>query len=252
MKGLDLLHKNLNLCPKYQRGISVPLNQADRDNVLRYCDRDVPDADKVESYFDFVQDAELKSALVREYIAARYIYKLQEALKVGGEKLAAHAKFQIVQFAAIYEALIVHILWTRFSESLAVRNIEYYTALRKVAQFPKSLDVKTKEGHKVHLCIEAETRNARHSIKFDDKVDAAVAIGFVDQKLGEEIKEIFKARNGVHIENAVKNEIEYEISQSQLAYWRMKPFTTGIRDFLTTGKLSDAARPKHNQKHGGA
>lgn len=222
----------------------MPLNQNDRDNVMRYCDRDVPDAAKVESYFDYVKDSELKSALVREYIAARYIYKLQEALNVSGEKLAAHAKFQIVQFAAIYEALIVHILWTRFPDSSEVRNIEYYTTLRKVAKFPNNLDVKTKKGNEIHLCIESDIRNTRHSIKFDDKVDAAVAIGFVDIKLGNEIKEIFKARNGVHIENAVKNQIAYEISQSQLAYWRMKPFTIGIREFLTKGKISDAARPK--------
>jgi hypothetical protein len=73
---------------------------------------------------------------------------------------------------------------------------------------------------------------------------AAVEIGFVDPILGGEIKEIFKLRNGVHIENAVKNGIAYELSQAQLAYWRMVPFTTGVRDFLATGKLSDAARPK--------
>jgi hypothetical protein len=226
----------------------MPLNKTDRENVLRYCDRDVPDATLVESYFDFVNDAGLKSALVREYIAARYIYKLQEALNVSDEKLAAHAKFQIVQFAAIYEALIVHVLWTHFAASPEVRAIEYYKALRKVAHFPKNLEVNTTEGLEVHLCIEAEIRNTRHSIKFDDKMDAAVKIGFVDPSLGEEIKEFFKTRNGVHIENAVKNEIEYEISQSQLAYWRIRPFTTGIRDFLTTGKLSEAARPKRNQK----
>ncbi|CCT59732.1 hypothetical protein ACE4RV_01050 [Acetobacter persici] len=226
----------------------MPLNKTDRDNVIRYCDRDVPASALVEGYFDFVQDADLKSALVREYIAARYIYKLQEALNVSDEKLAAHAKFQIVQFAAIYEALIVHILWTHFAESPEVRAIEYYKTLRKVAQFPKNLEVNTKEGLEVHLCIEAEIRNTRHSIKFDDKIAAAVKIGFVDPSLGEEIKEFFKTRNGVHIENAVKNEIEYEISQSQLAYWRIKPFTTGIRDFLTTGKLTEAARPKQDQK----
>lgn len=222
----------------------MPLNKEDRENVLRYCDRDVPTAAQVAGLFDFVVDAALKDALTREYQAARYIYKLQEALNVSDEKLAAHAKFQIVQFASIYEAIIVHILWSRYPESPEVRNIEFYKALRKIAQFPKNIEVKTPEGLEVHLCIEAELKNTRHSIKFDDKVDAAVAIGFIDPALGEEIKEIFKIRNGVHIENAVKNEIAYEIGQAQLAYWRMIPFTTGIRDFLATGKLSDAARPK--------
>ena len=230
----------------------MPLNETDRENVLRYCDRDVQTYHLVERYFSFVKDAGLKSALVREYLAARYIYKLQEALNVSGEKLAAHAKFQIVQFAAIYEALIVHVLWTYFAESPEVKAIEYYKTLRKVAAFPKNLVVKTDEGLDVHLSIEAEIKNTRHSIKFDDKVDASVKIGFVDPSLGEEIKEFFKTRNGVHIENAVKNEIEYEISQAQNAYWRIKPFTIGIREFLNTGKLSEAARPKPNQVVGDA
>lgn len=225
----------------------MPLNESDRENVLRYCDRDVPAPDLVEGYFDFVKEDNLRSALVREYLSARYIYKLQEALNVGGEKLAAHAKFQIVQFAAIYEALIVHILWTYFADSPEVREIEYHKTLRKVAAFPRNLAVKTQEGLEVHFSIEAEIKNNKPAIKFDDKVDASVKIGFVDPSLGEEIKEFFKTRNGVHIENAVKNEIEYEISQAQNAYWRVKPFTTGIRDFLNTGKLSEAARPKPNQ-----
>ena len=225
----------------------MPLNETDRENILRYCDRDVPAPGLVEAYFDFIKDGDLRSALVREYLSARYIYKLQEALNVSDDKLAAHAKFQIVQFAAIYEALIVHILWTYFDNSPEVREIEYRKTLREIATFPKNLAVKTQEGLEVRLSIEAEIKNAQHAIRFDHKVDASVKIGFVDPSLGEEIKEFFKTRNGVHIENAVKNEIEYEISQAQNAYWRIKPFTTGIRDFLSTGKLSDAARPKPNQ-----
>jgi hypothetical protein len=196
------------------------------------------------AFFDFIEVPELRAALVREFLAARYIYKLQEALNVSGEKLAAHAKFQIVQYAAIYEAVIIHVLWTRFADSPELRNIEYFNTLRKVASFPKNINIHTTDGLDVHLCIEAEIKNTRHSIKFDDKVDAAVKIGFVDPNLGEEIKQVFKTRNGVHIENAVKNEIEFEIALSQLAYWRIRPFTIGVRDFLTTGKLTDAARPK--------
>lgn len=222
----------------------MPLNQSDRDNVLRYCDRDVQPLGLVEAYFDFIKDTNLKSALVKEYLAARYIYKLGEALAVRDEKLAAHAKFQIVQYASIYEAIIVHVLWTHYEESPEVKAIQNFNSLRKVASMPKNIEVKTTEGVGVHLCIEAENKNTPHSIKFDDKVDAAVKIGFVDPDLGEEIKEIFKIRNGVHIENAIKKAIEYEIEQSQLAYWRIKPFTVGVRDFLTTGKLSDAARPR--------
>ena len=222
----------------------MPLNETDRANVLRYCDRDLEDKTQVESLFDFIENSDLRSALVREYIAARYIYKLQEALSVNNDKLAAHAKFQIVQYASIYEAVIVHVLWNYFPTRPEVAKIEFFKSLRKVGPFQQGLDIRTKEGVEVHPCIEVEVKNTQHSIKFEDKVNAAVEIGFIDENLGEEIKDIFKIRNGVHIENAVKNEIEYEIEQSQLAYWRIRPFTIGVRDFLSTGIISDAARPK--------
>lgn len=102
----------------------MPLHAKDRQTVLEYCDRDVPDVDRVERYFDFIIDEDLRRLLVAEYVAARYIYKLGEALNVSGNKLAAHAKFQIVQYASIYEAIIVHVLWDHFGDSPQVIEIE--------------------------------------------------------------------------------------------------------------------------------
>ncbi|ARO22194.1 hypothetical protein CO659_22120 [Rhizobium sp. S9] len=226
----------------------MPLNAELRDKVLSYSDQYLPSAEQVGRYFDFIDKIELRAMLASEFLAARYIYKLGEALNVSDQKLAAHAKFQIVQYASIYEAVIVYILWSKFASSDEVTAIEYYSAFRKATSVPKDISITTANDEEVFLCIETRRKNTQHSIKFDDKVDAAVSIGFVDQKLGEEIKEFYRLRNGIHIENALKNEINYELQQSLLAYRRIKPFTIGVREFLRSGTLPEEARPKSIQE----
>ena len=219
----------------------MPLNEPYRVNVLRYCDRDVPTGEQINDLFDFVVDKDLRVALVKEYRAARYIYKLGEALNVSDEKLAAHAKFQIVQYASIYEAVIIHVLWYHFPKSPEVDEIQQFTTLRRAGSLPINFRFREQPDQQVHLCVESKSRNPQQSIKFDDKVRAAVALGFVSLELGDEIKEIFRIRNGVHIENAVKKEIQYEIDQSQLAYRRIQPFTDGIRRFLALRTCSSGS-----------
>lgn len=225
----------------------MPLDENTRQKVLDYSDHYLPSFDQVSRYFDFVDDVGLREMLASEFMAARYIYKLGEALNVSDRKLAAHAKFQIVQYASIYEAVVVHVLWSKYGHSQQVTAIEYYSALKKAASVPKDISIKTTEDEEVFLCIETKRKNSQHSIKFDDKIDAAVSIGFVDPELGAEIKEFYRLRNGIHIENALKNQIAYELEQSLLAYRRMLPFTKGIREFLLTGTLPDEARPKNNK-----
>jgi hypothetical protein len=104
----------------------------------------------------------------------------------------------------------------------------------------------TKEGENIVLCAERNEKTLVMSIKFDDKVDAAVRIGFVDPQIAYEIKEFYKLRNAIHLESAVKNTIKYKIDNSKLAYRRMCPFTNGIRGFLANGHLPANARPREN------
>ena len=85
----------------------MPLAEEERERILTYCDHHIPKPQIVEDYFSFIADHDLRKMLVREYLAARYIYKLGEALYAAEDKLEAHAKFQIVQYASIYEAVIV-------------------------------------------------------------------------------------------------------------------------------------------------
>ncbi|HEV7255760.1 MAG TPA: hypothetical protein VGN97_22010 [Mesorhizobium sp.] len=222
----------------------MPLKQAVRDQVIQYCNAHLPPSADVATMFGFIEDAKLRDQIGTEFQAARYIYKLGEALAADELQLHSHVKFQVVQYASIYEAVIVHLLWTKFAEHAAVVAIEFHKGFRRVASLPTTLQLNTTDGEPVHLCAETLQRTPRVSIKFDDKVDAAVKIGFLDDVIGAEIKGFYKLRNAIHLESAVKNEAKYELATSQLAFLRMQPFTRGIKDFLATGQLSEAAKPK--------
>ena len=222
----------------------MPLDKTLRDQVLAYCDRDLPADDEISAMFDFIGDPKLREKVEAEFHAARYIYKLGEALAVSEERLHAHVKFQIVQYAGIYEAIIVNLLWTAFANHPEVTAIEFHSTLRKAMTLPSTLQITTTGGEEILLSVERKERTPAISIKFDDKVDAAVAIGFVDKTIGEEIKTFYKLRNAIHLESAIKNEIRYEIASSQLAFRRMLPFTRGVRGFLKDGRLPENAKPK--------
>lgn len=207
----------------------MPLLKDDRDKILEYCDRDLPDSAWFMSEFDFVDDAPLQERLAQEFYAARYIYKLGEALSVEGDRLHAHVKFQIVQYASIYEAVIIHLLWTKFVESEPLTKIQYHEAFKSAADFPKNISVANTDGEEVFLCVRRREKTNPFSIKFDDKVQASVEIGFVDAAIGEDIKEFYRLRNAIHLETAIKKSIKYEIEQAQLAYRRMRPFIDTIK-----------------------
>lgn len=222
----------------------MPLEQGLRDQVLGYCDRDLPSAADVSAMFDFLDVKDLRERIEAEFHSARYIYKLGEALNVTDKRLHGHVKFQIVQYAGIYEAIIVHILWSKYAGHPAVTDIQFHKTYKKSASLPETLYFATTSGEEINLCVQVTEKTNPFSIKFDDKVEAAVRIGFVDKEVGEDIKSFYKLRNGVHLESAVKNQIRYELDSSQLAFRRMKPFTEGIRGFFKNGKIPDTAKLK--------
>jgi hypothetical protein len=206
-----------------------------KSEVLTYCDLHLAGDQWFDGEFNFIADTKLAKRLSLEFYAARYIYKLGEGLAVDGQKLHAHLKFQIMQYASIYEAIIVYLLFKQFRETPAVKKIAFHPVYKPVGKLPANVRLITAQSEELSICAYRKEKTTEHTIKFDDKIGAAVEIGFLHGKLGEEISEFYRLRNGMHLESAVKNQIDYEIKQAKLAYRRMRPFIDGIKAFLKDG-----------------
>ncbi len=206
-------------------------------NINAYCKRDIPVFSWFLEEFDFVEQPILRTRLARAFSAARYIYKLMEALQVTGDELHAHVKFQVIQYASIYEAVITYLLWTKFRDHHRVKTLETHKSYKKIAGLAGPTRI-TYEEEEVSLCVYRDTKTWKNAIKFNDRVDAAVDIGFVRRTYGEEIKRIYDLRNLAHIEKEAEEEVELEIENSKVSYRRMQPFIADIKEFLREGSLT--------------
>ena len=102
--------------------------------------------------FRFIPEGELRKRLGRAFYTARYIYKLGEALSVSGDEQHAFVKFQIMQYASIYEAVVSNLLWGAYRDHPAVVALESHDVLTEVPGFSKSMAA-TFDGDAVHTAV---------------------------------------------------------------------------------------------------
>ena len=208
----------------------MPLPTTTSEEVLNYCKRDLPnDFEWYRNEFDFVTDNDLQEELAKAFYSSRYIYKLMEGLAISGNELHAHLKFQIMQYASIYEAVINYLLLNRYKEHASVQALQLHKSYRPIAAHAAPTKL-TYEGNDTFICLYKDAKTPWTSIPFQDKVNAASDIGLIDEQLGEEIKEFYRLRNAVHIETAARRGINYEVEEAKLAYRRMRPFIDQIKE----------------------
>jgi hypothetical protein len=206
----------------------MPLSSDDRDRIDSYCKKDLPgNLQWHVDQFSFVTDAELKQRLGRAFYSARYISKLMEALLASGDEIHPFIKFQIMQYASIYEAVITYLLWGRYKDHPEVRGLQTHKAYKPVSALGSLTSMKY-GSEELFPCVYREARTPKNSIPFKDKVDCAIRIGFLDAAYAEDIKRTYELRNLAHIETEAKKQIEVEIEQAKTGYWRVKPFVERI------------------------
>ncbi len=213
----------------------MPLNPELQDAIHAYCTRDLAGDIKWHiEQFKFVDDLELKKSLGRAYYAARYIAKLMEALRPDDEFSHPFVKFQIIQYASIYEAVVGFLLWKKYVDHPEVKKLQTHKAYKPVSALG-SLTKMTFEGEELHPCVYKDAKTQRSSIPFRDKVDCAVRLGLIDEAYSGDIKKTYDLRNLSHLEAEARRQIEVELEESRLSYWRMKPFLERIADVLAQG-----------------
>ncbi len=114
----------------------MPTDEETRVMLLEYCTKHLPgNLDWHVDQFGFIEEVELRKRLGRAYYSARYIAKLMEALSATGDELHAFVKFQIIQYASIYEAVISHLLWNRYKAHPEVKLLQTHKAYKPVGAF---------------------------------------------------------------------------------------------------------------------
>ncbi len=212
--------------------VSMSLSEKAREEVRTYCKRDLPgDLAWHVSQFAFITDAQLQRRLGRAFYSARYMSKLMEALFAQGDEKHAFVKFQIIQYASIYEAVICNLLWGRYKNHSAVQKLLVHKTFKRVDAFAKPTSM-TYENQQVFTCVSKVTKKQHNDIAFKEKVDCAVEIGFLEAKYAADIKLLYELRNLAHIEAEAKKQIDVEIEQAKNGYWRMKPFLEKIVAFI--------------------
>lgn len=216
----------------------MPITDTMRETIYAYCKHDLPgDLQWHVNQFSFVSNGELQKRLGRAFYAARFISKLMEALFANGDEIHAFVKFQIIQYASIYEAVISHLLWGRYKDHHEVKTLETHKALRAVAALGHLTKMKYQD-EELFTCVVRDVKTQRNSIPFKDKVACAVRIGFLDAGYSQEIETLYTLRNLAHIETEAEKQIEAEIEQAKSGYWRMKPF---LEKIVSTIAREDAA-----------
>jgi hypothetical protein len=206
----------------------MPLTEAIRTSVYSYCKADLPgDLQWHVDQFSFITDIELQKRLGRAFYSARYISKLMEALFASSDEIHPFVKFQIMQYASIFEAVISYLLWNRYKDHAEVRTLQTHKAYKPVSALASHASMRY-DNETVFTCVYRNAKTPKNTIPFKDKVDCAVRIGFVDSAYAHDIKRTYELRNLAHIEAEAEKQVEVEIEHAKTGYWRMKPFLEKI------------------------
>ncbi len=211
----------------------MPLNETLRNAIHTYCKQDLPGGLQWHiDQFSFISDEELRSRLGRAFYSARYVAKLMEALQAAGDEIHPFVKFQILQYASIYEAVISYLLWNRYALHKEVKTLLTHKAYKPVSALGNQTKMKYAE-EELFTCVYRDNKTQRKDIPFKNKVDCGVRIGFIDEAYAEDIKHIYELRNLAHIETEAEKQIEVELAQAKKGYWRIKPFLEKIASTLS-------------------
>lgn len=182
--------------------------------------------------FDFVDDKNFRERLAQEYYVARYIALMQDAMNFdeNSYELLGHLKFQIVQYAGIYEAVISYLFKNNFCEDLRVQNLGKKKEYKLIQKLSK--DILLNSNKPVYLCKSVEVKTDWNFINFKDKLDVAKEIGLIKEDVAKVVLDTYLLRHSVHVEKAVKDEIVFQQEQVDIAYETMDVFLSGIKNFL--------------------
>src|ERR1700753_1035988 len=197
----------------------MPFPESMAQEVDRYARSDLPgDLIWHIGQFSFLaDDPRLQSRVGEEFFTARYLYKLLEGIHLGEQwAVSAQARLQVLQYASIYEACLQHVLFELSRHNPRVQQLEKYTPLKPYDVPPGKFKSFEHDGRQIVAAYRADSKGDISKIRFDDKVDAAVVLGVITESLGSDLKDIYEARNSIHIHAELKKNLEFDVDIGRL------------------------------------
>jgi hypothetical protein len=233
------------------------LSKSTAMEIINYCNKNiVPDQKFIENshgkhpitwfqkYFSFINDLKLRNQLADAYYQARFIYKLMVALNLTSFKKKAVIKFQIIQYASIYEAVIDHILDTYHRGSNELQKISLTEELKQVTAFSKNTTLTFTENSKdlkIYPCKSIARNQKLKEVRFSKKLEASVTLNIVDQMIADRILWFYELRNNVHLTTAAINKFYPNVSQSIEAFETLDKFIKKARNHIKS--ISTTSEP---------
>ncbi|MFA9381620.1 MAG: hypothetical protein ACERKO_11235, partial [Acetanaerobacterium sp.] len=168
-----------------------------------------------------------------------------EGIEAQDENLLFEVRSQILSYAAIYEAVIQHVLYTYYSDTAYFAQMTTHTIPVRI-DIPKAKKEELRkelshDGKDIVTFFYDSKQKDEASIRFDHKCKTAEKLGLIHMfqnergeqiNLPEEIIEIYNYRNGIHLVAEQRKGMQYELDLSKKAYWRIQPFIAQIKECL--------------------
>lgn len=126
----------------------MPISDDVRVAALSYIDHHLIDEVGMRKKFSFIENDKLLDLIILELKSARYVYRLMEMLDLKDSFSHPFCKFQIVQYAGVFEAAIDHIIFERsyVDDKLAKKVMKVRGELEKqeILHKTQALSKKTK------------------------------------------------------------------------------------------------------------
>jgi uncharacterized protein YjbI with pentapeptide repeats len=182
--------------------------------------------------FDFIANPDLKQILIQEYEALIYMEKLGKLLRIKtSEELHPYLKFQIVQYASIYEAIIDYLLLEEFANHELVKKLMIQEEVKQIPEL-QSIRLKFRQDD-IYFCKKRhkEVKSNFIRVPFQQRVDVATKIGFLSHKHTRHIQDLYNIRNGIHIRSRANNKTKFELQDCEQARQTLPAIINDIFDF---------------------
>lgn len=183
------------------------------------------------NYFSFLNDAPLQKNLGEAFYQARFAYKLMKALHLTKAKYYGFVKFQILQYASIYEAILDYYLDKYYKDEIMTTYADVFYSPVQAMSYKTTIK---HDGEDVLLCVKRIRKKPIKLIKIQSRTEFAVSKGIISDSMRVRICNLYDTRNNVHILKATQNKYVPKLIDAKEAFSLMVDFIGEIKAYLGT------------------